>query len=94
MVRRTLTREITTTTIKAAKMEVVDGVPQAIPLADETVLGSLNLEKAQKHIEKIHGKGVTVFDTVRESKRYQMPIEEFISLATVVEDDDEENEEE
>ena len=36
MARKYITREITKTTVKVAKMEVKDGNPVAVPLEDET----------------------------------------------------------
>ena len=88
MARKTMTREITTTTIRAAKMEVIDGAPQAISIPDETVLGSMTLEKAQKHVTKNHGEGITVFDVQKDTKKYAMAVEDFIKYAEIVEDEE------
>lgn len=88
MARKTMTREITTTTIRAAKMEVVDGMPQAIPVEVEPVIGAMTLEKAQKHVKKEHGEGITVFEVQKDTKKYAMAVEDFIKYAEVVEDEE------
>jgi hypothetical protein len=81
--RKVMTKEVTTTKVKVAKMEMVDGQPQAKWLPDEILLGNVNLEKAQKEVNKKHGQGVTVFEVAPETKVYEMDVNQFIELATV-----------
>ena len=81
--RKMLTKEVTSTTIKLAKMEVNEGQVQAVTLPDEIVLGNVSLEKAQKEANKIHGAGVTVFGVEAETKIYEMPVDEFIKVASL-----------
>jgi hypothetical protein len=85
LMRKLLTKEVTSTRVKLAKMEMLDGQPQAKWLEDEILLGNVNLEKAQKEITKKHGQGVTVFEVTANTTVYEMPVEEFIKVATVKE---------
>lgn len=78
-----MTKEVTKTTVKIAKMELVDGSPQAIQMEDEVLLGNVSLEKAQKEVSKKHGNNVTVFGVEADTVVYEMPVEDFISYATV-----------
>jgi hypothetical protein len=83
--RKMLTKEVTTTKVKLAKMEMVDGMPQAKELPEETLLGSLSMEQAQKAMSKKHGQGATVFFVEPNTVVYEMPVEEFIEIAKVKE---------
>lgn len=78
-----MTKEVTTTKVKVAKMEMVDGLPKAVALPEEELLGSLSLEQAQKAILKKYGQGATVFQAEPNTIVYEMPVEEFIQLASV-----------
>lgn len=81
--RKMMTKEVTKTTVKIAKMEVVNGLPQATTLEDEILLGNVGMEKAQKAVTKKHGAGVTVFEVVPSTETYELPVEEFIKIATI-----------
>jgi hypothetical protein len=83
MARKMLTREITTTTVKAAKMTVVDGQPTAETLEDVLLVGNVTLEKANKELKKMHGEGTTVFTVIPETKQYEMPVDVFLQYATI-----------
>jgi hypothetical protein len=88
IMRKTLQREVTHTTVQLAKLNVVDGVPTTATLPEETLVGNYSLEKAQKEMTKKHGVGVTVFGVQADTKRYEMDIEKFIELATEVQEDE------
>lgn len=90
--RKMMTKEVTKTTVKLAKMEVVDGVPTAVALPDETLLGNVSLEKAQKEVNKKYGQPVTVFSVEPDTTIYELPVEEFIQIATVKTDSSEQDE--
>lgn len=79
-----MTREITKTTVKLAKMEMNDGIPEAIPLEDETFIGNFSLEKAQKYVDKIH-QNATVLEVHPETQIYEMPIETFMEHGKIKE---------
>jgi hypothetical protein len=81
--RKMMTKEVTSTTVKIAKMEMVDGLPQAITLPNEVMLGNVSVERAQKEVTKKHGAGVTVFEVLPETTVYEMAVEDFIKLAVV-----------
>lgn len=84
--RKMMSREVTKTTVKVGKLEMVDGQPQAVTLPDEVLLGNVSLEKAQKQLNKKYGEPVTVFEVIPDTTVYEMPVEEFIKYATVKED--------
>lgn len=84
--RRMMTREVTKTTIKVAKLEMVDGEVKTIVLPDETVIGNIRLERAQRMMNKKYGEPVTVLQVIPETIVYEMPVETFIEHATIKED--------
>ena len=84
MPRKMMTKEVTKTVVKIGKLEMVDGQPQAIQLPDETLIGNINMEKAQKLMNKKHGT-VTVFSVEPNTTIYEMEVEEFIKLASIKE---------
>lgn len=90
--RATMTKEVTHTTIKIAEMVVVDGLPMAQPLDDHIVLGNVNMEKAQKIVNKEFGTSVTVFGVEPETKVYEMKVEDFIKIAKVKDEEEVETE--
>lgn len=82
--RKMMQKEITKTNVKLAKMDLQDGQPVAIPLPDETLLGNVSLEKAQKEMSKKH-QGATVFSVEPDTVTYEMSVEDFIKHATIKE---------
>lgn len=94
-----MTREVTSTTVKVARMEEQNGLPVAVELPDVTILGNVSMEKATKEVKKIHGENAAVFKLEANTQKYRMPVEEFIQLAEVVpenepdEQDEDEDEE-
>jgi hypothetical protein len=84
--RKNMTKEVTTTKVKLAKMEMVAGTPTAIAMEDEILIGNVSLEKAQSLAKKKHGVGVTVFEVVADTKVYEMSVEDFIKHASLKEE--------
>jgi hypothetical protein len=84
--RKLMTKEVTTTTLTLAKMEMVEGKPVATTLENEVVIGNVSLEKAQQYATKKHGAGVTVFEVVADTKVYEMSVEDFIKHASIKEE--------
>lgn len=82
MARKMMTKEVTTTTVKLGKIEMVDGSPSVVTLPDEVILGNCSPEKAQKLMNKKHGV-VTVFEVIADTKVYEMDVTEFIKVATL-----------
>lgn len=80
MARKMMTKEVTTTTVKIGKIEMVNGTPNVVMLPEEKINGNITLEKAQKLMNKKHGV-VTVFEVVPETQVYEMDVMEFIKVA-------------
>ena len=86
-----LTREVTKTTVKIGKMELVDGKINSVELPDEVMLGNKNMNQAQRHVDKKYaGDSVTVLAVLPETTVYEMEVAEFIKLAKVKETEVEE----
>lgn len=83
MSRKMMTKEVTFTTVKLAKLEVVEGKPVVVHLPDETLIGNISPEHAQRLLNKKHGGAVTLFEITADTTVYEMPVEEFIKLASV-----------
>lgn len=77
-------KKINYTTIKSAKITLVDGTPQAIPMEDLTVLGSKTLEQSQRIINKEYGKEVTALEVEKNQYIYEMEIDTFLEHATKI----------
>jgi hypothetical protein len=81
--QKMVTREITSTTIKVADMQIENGQPVAVALPDEVLIGNVTLEKAQKELNKKYGRAVTVFGLTVNTHSYEMPVETFLAFATI-----------
>lgn len=81
--RKMMTKEVTKTIVKLAKMEIVNGVPSVSTLEDKVFLGNVDSEKAQKLVTKEFGHGVSVLNVQAETVVYELPVEEFIKIATI-----------
>jgi hypothetical protein len=81
--QKMVTREITSTTIKVADMQIENGQPVAVALPDEILIGNVTLEKAQKELNKKYGRSVTVFGLTVNTHSYEMPVETFLENATI-----------
>lgn len=91
--RKFMTKEVTKTTVKVAKMVVGEnGQPTVEPMADFVMLGNVSQEKAQKEAVKRYGQGVTVFGVEVETNKYKLAVEEFLEIATLVQEGEEEEE--
>lgn len=81
--RKMMTKEVTITTVKVAKIVSENGMPKSVALPDVTLLGNVKLEQAQKQVNKLHGQSVTVFEVQPETRVYEMEVEEFIKVAKI-----------
>jgi len=90
--RKTLTREVTHTTVKLARMNIVDGKPEVEEMEDLVLIGNVNKEKAQRQVTKEFGHGATVLEVKPDTKKYKMAVEKFIELAEEVTEETEEQE--
>jgi hypothetical protein len=87
-----MTKEVTKTLVKVAVMTVNEqGLPVAEPLESIELIGNVSMEKAQKAVNKLHeGKNVTVFGVEPSTETYEMAVEEFIKLASIKKDKEDE----
>jgi len=81
--RKMMTKEVTSTIVKIAKIDMTEGLPKAVELEPITLLGNIDLEKAQKHVLKKRGAGVTVLSVEADTKVYELPVTEFLKIATL-----------
>lgn len=84
--RKKMTKEVTKTTIKIAKVQNVDGQLTTEQLDDIVMIGNVSPEKAQKHVHKDLGTNATVFGVEVSTEVYEMDVEEFIKHATLKQD--------
>jgi hypothetical protein len=90
--RKKMQKEVTKTTVKVAKISLVDGLPQAQNLEDEILLGNVSVEKAQKTVQKKYDEPVTVLGVEPDTTIYEMDVEEFIKHASIKVDSEESSE--
>lgn len=83
--KKVMQKEVTQTTIKMARIEVLEGETKLVELPEVVQLGNVSKEKAQKWATKEHGAGTTVTHVEPNALRYEMEVLEFIKLATLVE---------
>ena len=81
--RKTMTREVTLTTVKLGRVSVVEGRPAVEEMEDVVLIGNITLERAQREVRKSFGNDVTVFGVQADTKTYELPLETFIEIATV-----------
>lgn len=81
--RKMMSKEVTFTQLKLAKMEINEfNLPVAVVLEDEILMGSVSIEKAQKHINTKYD-NVTIYQSFEFTNTYVMEVEEFIKYATI-----------
>lgn len=83
MVEKMMSREVTKTTVKLARIETVDGLPQAVELEPVVLIGNINHEKAQKSVNKMYDFQVTVISVEADTLVYEMPVARFIDHASI-----------
>ena len=84
--RKMMTKEVTSTIVSLAKIEAADGQVQAVTLPNETLLGNVDTEKAQKLMAKKHGAGVTVIAVEPKTEVYELEVSKFLEIARIRED--------
>ena len=88
--RKMMTKEVTSTIVKVAKIDMVNGQPVLVELEPITLLGNVDSEKAQKLVSKEYGLGVTVLQVEADTKVYVAPVTEFLKIATLKTDEESE----
>lgn len=76
-----MTKQVTVTKVKIAKIIIENGKPKVLPMKDEILLGNVNKDKAHKIIDKRYDCKVVVLDLQTDTKIYEMEVEEFIKVA-------------
>lgn len=88
MTQKHITREITRTTIESVKVEIVEGNPTFKEQKQFEVIGNISMDKATKLAKKQYG-DVTVTKLTPNTKKYAMPLDQFLELATEVKAEEE-----
>ena len=85
--RNTITRTITTATIKTATVRMDNGEIKAIANPDITAHGNIDMDTAQKIARKKYGKNnnVVVLEIVHTDDEYEISVDDFIKYATKIE---------
>lgn len=85
--RKFITKAVKSTTISSQEITIKDGNVTCVPLADFTVLGDYDIDKAERVAKKHYkGKNVVVNEVEVTEKSYRMEIEKFLELAEAVEE--------
>lgn len=91
--RKHMTKEVTKTTVKVAQItKGENGLPVANHLDDVTLIGNVSIEKAQKEVAKMYKFPVTVFGVEVVTELYRASVEDFLAIATLVGNEDENEE--
>jgi hypothetical protein len=88
--RKFITKEIKKTTIEVVDIQIVDGAPVSKAVDPIKVMGAITMERANAKARNLYrGQMVAVIGLKEEVTVYQMPIEQFLELATIKEKEDE-----
>ena len=83
IVNKMMTKEITKTTVKLAKLTVENGQPKMHHLPNEILLGNVKQETAQKLLNKKYDQHIHILEIFAETTVYELPVEEFLKVAKV-----------
>ena len=85
--RKFITKAVKNTTISSQEITIKDGNVTVVPLADFTVLGDYDIDRADRVAKKqYNGKNVVVTAVEVTEKIYRMETEKFLELAEAVEE--------
>lgn len=86
MMRKTITRTMTTSTIKGFKLKIVDGAPSVETLDPVTIMGNANEKHALKALREVYGKdnSITVGSIETSEETYEISVDDFMKYATKV----------
>lgn len=91
--RKEMQREITNSIIEYGEIAVENGTPKIVSSSTITELGKVSMEQANRIVRRLpenKGKQVTVFNVNHETNQYKLSIEKFLEVATLVEDEENE----
>jgi hypothetical protein len=83
MSRKMMYKEITKTTVRLAKLTVENGEPKMEKLPEETLVGNVKQEVAQRQLNKKYGEPIAILEIFAETTVYEAPVEEFLKIATI-----------
>lgn len=83
MARKMMTKEVTKTTVTVARIQNENGELKTVVLPPIEVVGNVSVESAQRLLKKNYDFPVTVTGVQAETTTYEMPVEEFIKVATI-----------
>lgn len=89
-----MTKEVTITVCKVAKIEVVNGLPSVVMLPNLELLGNVSEINCTKAVQKEHGQTASIYEYGTYTQTYKMKVTDFIKTATLVTNDDNVDEEE
>lgn len=85
VMRKDMRKLVRLTEIKSARIQMVDGEPVAEKLDDEIVFGTYDMEKAQRHMEKLYNDNkVTVLEITHKKIQYKAMVKDFMEIAEIV----------
>lgn len=92
MMRKTIVRTITTSTIKGVRLAVKEGRPTVENLPDVSVIGKVTEKEAIKALKDEFGKdeNVSVVSVVFDTNTYEISVKDFLEHAKIVTDKPEE----
>jgi hypothetical protein len=83
MNRKMMTKEITHTTVRIAAMKVENGEVKIVKLPEETLVGNVKQEVAQKMLNKKYGEPIAILEIFANTTVYELPVEDFLKIATI-----------
>ena len=91
MMRKTITRTIATSTIKAFKLSMVNGQPVVENLDPVIIAGKAKEKEALKALKEKYGdlKGVTIGEIETSEATYEISVEDFIKNAKKIDSESE-----
>jgi hypothetical protein len=81
--RKMMTKEVTKTTVRIAKMQVDNGEVKIVKLPEEILVGNVKQEQAQKMLNKKFGEPIAILEIFAETEIYELPVEDFLKIATL-----------
>ena len=83
MSRKMMTKEITKTTVRIAKLSVVNGEPKMEKLPELILPGNVKQEQAQKLVNKQYGQPIAILEIFAETQIYEASVEDFLKIAKI-----------
>ena len=81
--RKMMSKEVTFTTLKIAKIEMLNGSATVVELPEEIIMGTISKDKAQKAVNKKHNSIITILSHTENSDIYEMSVEDFVKQAKI-----------